>query len=49
MDANDGVAGPGEAHPLQAKHSTPKETKQRDFLSTQPITNLAKGMVARQR
>jgi hypothetical protein len=31
------VAGPGEAHPPQAKHRTPKDTRQRDLLNTRSI------------
>jgi hypothetical protein len=31
------MAGPGEAHPPQAKQITPTGTRQRNFLSTQSI------------
>jgi hypothetical protein len=31
---SDGLAGPGEAHPLQTKPSAPKNAKLRDLLNT---------------
>jgi hypothetical protein len=41
---SDGLAGPGEAHPLQAKPKAPKIAKLRDLLNTpQPATETLNG------